>query len=71
MESYNNIFGECKNPYNESRISGGSSGGEACLLKLNMVNFAIGSDTAGSLRLPALACGNVAFKPTSERISTD
>lgn len=71
MESFNNIFGETKNPYDPSRISGGSSGGEACLVRLGLVNIAIGSDVAGSLRLPALCCGVSAFKPTAFRISND
>ena len=71
MESYNNAFGETKNPYDLERIAGGSSGGEAVIVKLGEVNFAIGSDVAGSLRLPALICGIVAFKPTVSRISSD
>jgi len=71
MESYNNIFGETKNPYDLEWIAGGSSGGDSCLVKLGLVNCAIGSDVAGSLRLPALACGVVAFKPTVNRISND
>lgn len=71
MESYNNIFGSVLNPYNLDRISGGSSGGDACLVKLGLVNAAIGSDVAGSLRLPALCCGVIGFKPTIPRISND
>ena len=71
MESYNHIFGPTKNPYNEERISGGSSGGEACLIKLGLVNCAIGSDVAGSLRIPALCCGISSFKPTIPRVSND
>lgn len=71
MESYNHVFGPVRNPYNLDRISGGSSGGDACLVKLGLVNAAIGSDVAGSLRLPALACGVVGFKPTYNRISND
>lgn len=71
MESYNNVFGECRNPYNKERIVGGSSGGEACLIKLGVVNSALGSDIAGSLRIPALLCGITAFKPTEFRISGD
>ena len=64
MESFNHVFGATKNPYDPERISGGSSGGEACLIKLGLVNCAIGSDVAGSLRIPALCCGISAFKPT-------
>lgn len=71
MESYNNVYGAVRNPYNKERIAGGSSGGDACLVKLGLVNAGIGSDVAGSLRLPALACGVVGFKPTVNRISND
>lgn len=71
MESFNNVFGETKNPYDDTRIAGGSSGGECVLVKMGLVNFAIGSDVAGSLRLPALVCGVVSFKPTVNRISSD
>ena len=71
MESFNYIFGPTKNPYDPERISGGSSGGEACLIKLGLVNSAIGSDVAGSLRLPALCCGISAFKPTIPWVSND
>lgn len=71
MESCNNIFGETRNPYDPSRISGGSTGGEACLVKLGLVNIGIGSDIAGSLRIPALCCGICSLKPTPFRITND
>lgn len=71
MESYNNAFGETKNPYDPTRISGGSSGGEGCLVRMGLVNCAMGSDVAGSIRLPALICGVVGFKATVNRISGD
>ena len=71
MEAYNNIYKETKNPYNKNRTSGGSSGGEAALLALGLINAAIGSDAAGSVRIPALFCGVVGFKPTGNRISND
>lgn len=71
MESFNNVFGETKNPYDHSRIAGGSSGGDAVLIKLGLVNAAMGSDVAGSLRIPALTCGITAFKPTCHRLSED
>lgn len=69
MESFNNIFGETKNPYDLGRIAGGSSGGDAVLVKLGVVNAAMGSDVAGSLRIPALCCGITSFKPTCHRLS--
>lgn len=71
MESINNVFGYACNPYNKARGVGGSSGGDAALVALRCVNSAIGSDVAGSLRIPALFCGVVGFKPTIHRISND
>ena len=71
MESTNNIFGRTLNPYDKNRNSGGSSGGEAVLIRLGLVNCSIGSDVGGSLRIPALFCGIVSFKPTINRISQD
>ena len=64
METFNNILGSCLNPYNPDWIVGGSSGGDACLVKLGLVNAAIGNDVAGSLWIPSLCCGIVGFKPT-------
>lgn len=64
METFNNIIGSCKNPYSKERISGGSTGGDACLVKLGLVNAAIGNDVGGSIRIPSLCCGVVGFKPT-------
>lgn len=69
MESFNNVFGETRNPYDHGRIAGGSSGGDAVLVKLGVVNAAMGSDVAGSLRIPALCCGITSFKPTCHRLS--
>lgn len=71
MESTNNVFGETRNPYDGDWISGGSSGGEACLIKLGLVNCSIGSDVAGSLWIPALCCGICSFKPTIPWVSND
>ena len=69
MESNNNIFGDSLNPFDETRTSGGSSGGEAALVQRGIVNASIGSDGAGSLRIPAMFCGVCAFKPTPMRFS--
>jgi len=70
MESNNNIFGSCSNPHNPLRSSGGSSGGDAALVALGHVNGAIGSDIAGSLRIPAFFCGVYSMNITSARIDT-
>ncbi|KAH7101394.1 amidase [Auriculariales sp. MPI-PUGE-AT-0066] len=69
MESVNPIFGRTANPYDRDRTAGGSSGGEAALLACDGSALGIGSDSGGSVRLPALWCGIYAFKPTSDRIS--
>lgn len=52
--SKNLIWGEAKNPWNQERSCGGSSGGDAALIAANCVPFGIGSDMLGSLRIPAL-----------------
>jgi fatty acid amide hydrolase len=69
MESNNNLYGDCMNPFDSTRSSGGSSGGDAALIATGVVNAALGSDGAGSLRIPALFCGIDAFKPTPYRLS--
>ncbi|WP_394237182.1 amidase [Niallia oryzisoli] len=57
-------YGSAKNPWNLARIPGGSSGGSAVATATGMAFGAVGSDTAGSIRLPAAMCGTVGFKPT-------
>lgn len=71
FECYNHIFGEGKNPYDIKRTPGGSSGGEAAIVRLGLASLAIGSDIAGSLRIPALYNGLVTLKPTSLRLSIE
>ncbi|CAI2349022.1 unnamed protein product [Caenorhabditis sp. 36 PRJEB53466] len=65
--SSNPLYGTTKNPWDLTRTPGGSSGGEAALLAAGGAAFGIGSDLAGSLRIPAAFCGLVTLKPTQAR----
>lgn len=69
FESDNLLFGRTNNPYDPTRTSGGSSGGEAALIAACGSTFGLGSDAAGSVRVPAHFCGIASLKPTSGRLS--
>ena len=66
---HNDHFGHCRNPWDPDRITGGSSSGSGAATAARMVHGALGSDTGGSVRLPAAMCGLVGLKPTQTRVS--
>ena len=67
----NALHGTAPNPYDQSRLAGGSSSGSAAAVGYGLCAAALGTDTGGSVRAPAALCGLVGFKPTFGRISTE
>jgi aspartyl-tRNA(Asn)/glutamyl-tRNA(Gln) amidotransferase subunit A len=68
ITSDNPRFGRVTNPAAPSRIPGGSSGGSAAAIAAGIVRLAVGTDTAGSIRVPAACCGIVGFKPSYDAL---
>jgi aspartyl-tRNA(Asn)/glutamyl-tRNA(Gln) amidotransferase subunit A len=62
----NAAYGTTRNPHDPSRLAGGSSGGSAAVVAAGLLAFALGSDTNGSIRVPASLCGLYGLKPTHE-----
>jgi aspartyl-tRNA(Asn)/glutamyl-tRNA(Gln) amidotransferase subunit A len=71
VTSQNPHFGTVPNPVAPGRIAGGSSGGSAAALAAGLADAALGSDSGGSIRIPAACCGLVGFKPTYGLVPTD
>ena len=70
VTTINPFYGTTHNPWDRLRIPGGSSGGSAAAVAAGMAAAATGSDTGGSVRIPAALCGCVGFKPSFGRLST-
>jgi aspartyl-tRNA(Asn)/glutamyl-tRNA(Gln) amidotransferase subunit A len=70
ITSQHAVLGGVRNPYNLDRIPGGSSGGSAAAVAAGLVPLAIGTDTGGSVRIPAAFCGVAGLKATFARVST-
>src|SRR5256714_3139177 len=69
VTSVNPHYGAVLNPHDPGRVAGGSSGGSAVAVAAGMCDWAVGSDTGGSIRIPAALCGVVGLKPTRGSVS--
>ncbi|MEU2395677.1 amidase [Streptomyces sp. NPDC007369] len=70
LQTSNPLFGTTKNPYDETKTAGGSSGGPAAAVASGITSLELGSDLAGSLRLPAAYCGVYALRPSGGIVPT-
>ncbi len=68
METYNDVYGRTRNPWDLRRTAGGSSGGEGAIVAAGGVAFGLGADVGGSIRIPAAFCGCVGHKPTGRMV---
>jgi aspartyl-tRNA(Asn)/glutamyl-tRNA(Gln) amidotransferase subunit A len=68
VRSMSSLIGQCKNPWDTSRIPGGSSGGSGVAVATGMADMALGTDTGGSVRIPAAINGITGLRPTSGRV---
>ena len=71
VTNVNEHFGPARNPWNTDRVSGGSSGGSAVAVAADLCPLAVGTDTRGSIRIPAAACGITGFKPSYGLVSVE
>ncbi len=70
IESHNRVYGRTSNPFDPTRIAGGSSGGEGAAVGSGGSPFGLASDIGGSIRIPAMFCGVFGHKPSSGVVPT-